>query len=400
MKMKNKIKVLRIMHRINIGGPTYHAAYLTNGLNNHGFETKLISGNIDENEKNGEYILIENNVKVTYVKSMYRKISIIRDIKSYFQIKKIIKEYQPDIVHTHAAKSGAIGRLAAILSNVPIIIHTFHGHTFHSYFNKFKTYIFIMIEKFLASKSTKIIAISNLQKLDLIKYKICEPKKISVINLGFDLKKFSQNTAVKRKIFRDEFNLKDDEIAIGIIGRLDPIKNHKLFIESIKYVNENSNKKVRAFVVGDGQELDNLKKLCSELNLGYNTNLDEEFNEMICFTSWRNDIDIINSGLDIITLTSLNEGTPVSLIEAQASSKPIVSTNVGGIKDIVLKDESALICDNSDGNQFKLLLLKCVNDKSLRDYLSSNGYEFVINRYTKENLINNIANLYNELYEK
>lgn len=388
------------MHRINVGGPTYHAAYLTSGLNKYGFKTKLISGNIDGNEKNGEYILKDNNIEVSYVKSMFRKISLINDIKSYFQIKKIIKEFQPDIVHTHAAKSGAIGRLAANSCNIPIIIHTFHGHTFHSYFNKLKTLFFINIERYLASISDNIIAISNMQKLDLLKFKICDSKKISVINLGFDLKKFSVDVDTKRNKFRNEFNVKNDEIAIGIIGRLDPIKNHKLFLKSIKYLKEKSKKKVRAFIIGNGKEFQNLNNLCDELGLEYNNPSDDKFDKIISFTSWRDDIDVINAGLDIITLTSLNEGTPVSLIEAQASSKPIVSTNVGGIQDVVMKNKSALICKNSSDKDFKKLLLKCVDDKSLRDSLSSSGLDFVSRKFTKSILINNIANLYFKLYEE
>ncbi|MBT7622986.1 MAG: glycosyltransferase, partial [Flavobacteriaceae bacterium] len=155
-----RIRILRIMHRINIGGPTHHAGYLTKYLNNDEFETLLISGIINKDEESGEHILNEIGVKVEYVKNMGRSINLLKDIKSYFEIKGIIKKFRPHIVHTHAAKSGTLGRLAAISENIPLIIHTFHGHVFHSYFGKFKTKIYLLIERYLAKKSDKIIAIS------------------------------------------------------------------------------------------------------------------------------------------------------------------------------------------------------------------------------------------------
>ncbi len=385
------------MHRINVGGPTYHAAFLCSGLNDYDFETKLISGNIDSSEKSGEYILNQYSVNVTYVKNMFRKISLFKDFVSFFEIRKIIKQYKPDIVHTHAAKSGFIGRLAAKSLDVPIIVHTFHGHIFHSYFGKFKTYFFILLERFLALISDSIIAISNSQKNDLIKYKIVNKKKISVINLGFDLEKFNSNKKKKRAKFRKKYNLKENEIAIGIIGRLDPIKNHRLFIDSIKFVKSNTNKIIKAFIIGDGRQKLELMDYCKKIGLIYN-NRDEDCD--INFTSWINEIDVANAGLDIIALTSLNEGTPVSLIEAQASSKPVVCTNVGGVADVVRKNKTALVCDHPENEDFKRLLLACVNDIKLRNRLSKRGFSYVSKKFSKQRLISDISKLYLNIYEK
>ena len=179
------------MHRVNVGGPTYHAAYLTKHLNNNNFETLLVSGNLNIGEKSGEYILKELGVKVNYIKNMYRPINLKKDLRAYYELRKIIKKYKPHIVHTHAAKSGALGRLAAIHEKTPIIIHTFHGHVFHSYFGVLKTNIYLYIERYLAKKSTKIIAISELQKNELVnEFNICSNNKINVVPLGFDLNKF------------------------------------------------------------------------------------------------------------------------------------------------------------------------------------------------------------------
>tara|TARA_B100001250_G_scaffold149451_1_gene128048 strand:+ start:45935 stop:47098 length:1164 start_codon:yes stop_codon:yes gene_type:complete len=385
------------MHRINIGGPTYHAAYLTKFLDKEIFETLLISGNINDNEESGEYILNEMDVSVKYINNMYRKINLFRDYYAYKEIKKIIKLYNPDIVHTHAAKPGFIGRLAANNLKVPIIIHTFHGHVFHSYFNFFKTRLFIFLERFLAKKTTKIIAISNAQKNELSKiYKIAKPEKIQIINLGFNLERFSTNTEVKRDTFRNEFNLKDDEIAIGIIGRLTAIKNQILFLDVIKFLKNNSSKEIKAFIIGDGEDRSILESYAMKIGLEYTTERNKEHLKELCFTSWRKDIDVINCGLDIICLTSLNEGTPVSLIEAMAAGKPIVSTNVGGVEDIVEDSNNGFLVNNNVAD-FSDKVLKLVESKTLRDKMSSMSKKKATEKFSYLRLVDDIENLYKTL---
>ena len=192
-------RVLRILNRLNLGGPTYNASYLTKYLEPE-FETKLIVGSIDESEASSQHIVESLGIEPEYLPEMQREISPVKDRKAYKKLKQIIKEFKPDIVHTHAAKSGALGRLAASHLNVPVILHTFHGHVFHSYFNPIKTKAFIQIERHLASKSNKIIAISPLQKKELSEdFKICASEKIEIIRLGFDLNKFNTDQFQKRK---------------------------------------------------------------------------------------------------------------------------------------------------------------------------------------------------------
>ena len=227
-------KILRILNRFNVGGPTYNVAYLTKYLSDE-YETKLIGGLKEKSEASSEYILQNLDIDYQIIPEIQRGISLGRDYKAYKKVVKIIQETKPDIVHTHASKAGMIGRMAAIRCHVPYIFHTFHGHVFHSYFGKAKTQFFICIERYLARKSTAIIAISDTQKYELgTVYKICKPEKIEVVNLGFDLKRFSENTEEKRKQFREKYSVADDEIAIGIVGRLAAIKNHKLFIDAIE----------------------------------------------------------------------------------------------------------------------------------------------------------------------
>lgn len=383
-------KILRIINRFNLGGPTYNAAYLTKYLEND-YETLLIGGKHEKSEKSSMHILDNLGLKPIIIEEMQRSIHPIMDRIALKKIKDIIIEFKPDIVHTHAAKAGALGRKAAYELGVKQIYHTFHGHVFHSYFGKIKTNIYKKIERNLAKKSTKIIAISEIQKQELSEvYKICSKEKIEVIPLGFDFRKFYENQTEKRKDFRKKWKIKDDEIAIGIIGRLVPIKNHVFFINVINKVISKSNTSLRIFVVGDGEEKENIIRKVSAHNLDYS--IDDKI-ATIQFTSWIKEIDEVNAAMDIICLCSLNEGTPVSLIEAQASGKPIVTTRTGGIENIVVENKTALISDNNDLNKFTENVMSLIKEKDKRTLFSelaikkSKDFDYSI-------LVKNIKRLY------
>ena len=407
-------KVLRIINRFNLGGPTYNAAYLTKYLEPD-FETILVGGEKDISEESSEYILEKLNIKSIVIPEMRRSINPLLDWKAYWKIVALIKEHKPDIVHTHAAKAGAIGRLAAINLKVPIILHTFHGHVFHSYFNRIITLTYKVIERYLAKRSSKIIAISELQKKELASdHKICNSDHIEVIPLGFDLTRFNEGKQEKRQTFRTFFNLDEDTIAIGIIGRLVPIKNHQLFLEAIKYITENTNKKIRAFIIGDGEDREKIKDQCIQLGLSYDcssslTEFDNKLNNSqlnsiepnnsnIAFTSWIKNVDFAFNGLDIITLSSLNEGTPVSIIEAQAACKPIVTTPVGGVGNIVIPNKTALLSDGSSQSYCENLFNLVQND-NLRNEMGKEGWNFVENRYSHTRLASDMKKLYLNLIQ-
>lgn len=386
-------KILRIINRFNLGGPTYNAAYLTKYLETD-YETLLIGGQHDESEKSSMHILDNLGLKPIIIPEMQRSLNPYKDQIAYKKIQNIIKEFNPDIVHTHAAKAGALGRRAAYKMGVKQIYHTFHGHVFHSYFGSFKTRIFKEIEKNLAKKSTKIIAISEIQKSELSKiHKICPEKKIEVIPLGFDLERFNTDKDSKRKEFRKKWNLKENEIAIGIIGRLVPIKNHTFFIDAIQEVIKYSKVPIRAFIVGDGEEKQNIINYIKNKKLDFSLDYSPATFHL---TSWIKEIDKVNSGMDIICLTSLNEGTPVSLIEAQASGKPIVSTKTGGIENMVLENKTALLSEKNDLDNFSKNLLSLVNDSNKRKLFSKFGLE-KSKDFHYHQLVNNIKNLYEKI---
>lgn len=200
----------------------------------------------------------------------------------------------------------------------------------------------------------------------------------------------------KRAMFRKKYSLDDDEIAIGIIGRLVPIKNHNLFLKSIRYVKDNSSKKIRAFIIGDGEERKNIELEAKKLKIDF-TDLENKKATLI-FTSWIKDIDIAFSGMDIVALTSSNEGTPVSLIEAQAAGKPIVTTRIGGVGDITISNKTALWCENGNPEDYFNKLLSLIEKKDLRDALSIEGPKHVESVFHYEKLVKNMDELYKTFF--
>lgn len=391
-------KVLRIINRFNLGGPTYNVAYLSKYLE--GYDTLLVGGEKDESEDSSTFITSSLGLEPVIIEEMKRKIDPVQDIAAYKKIKSIIKEYKPDIVHTHASKAGTLGRLAAFSCKVPKVVHTFHGHVFHSYFGVATTTFYKNIERYLAKRSDAIIAISDKQKVELSEiHNICSPSKISVIPLGFDLVKFNSNIDTKRISFRQKYDLKDEVICIGIIGRLVPVKNHLLFIKSFHQLTQRTNKKAKAFIVGDGELRESLFDLCKSLGLSYSY-INEPNNEaQVIFTSWIKEVDQVLAGIDIAALTSFNEGTPVSLIEAQACNKPIVTTNVGGIENVVIPNTTALLCKNDDLQEFTDALLKVVENDSLRSKMGTDGWIFVKDHFHYTRLCKDMKVLYDRLLE-
>lgn len=385
-------KVLRIINRFNIGGPTYNATFLTKYLDGE-YETLLIGGNPEKDESDSLHILEEYGLSPLLIHEMQRIPNIKSDRAAYKKIKEIINEFKPDIVHTHAAKAGALGRRAAFACKVPVVVHTFHGHVFHSYFGKVKTRIFKFIERRLARKSDGIIAISELQKHELSEiHKICPASKITVIPLGFDLEKFHVNREEKRKITRSRYGIENDEIAVAIVGRLAPIKNHSLFLDSVEQVLEKTSKKVRVFIVGDGEEKEKIESRVKTIN--------SRFQNKIQLTSWIKDIGEFNAGMDILCLTSDNEGTPVSLIEAQAGNLPVVTTDVGGVRDIVLNGETGWIVPKNNVSEFSEKLLLLIEDDVERNRLSQNGWDFVREKFHYTTLISNMERFYKVLLDR
>lgn len=390
-------RVLRIINRLNLGGPTFNAANLTKYLAPE-FETRLLAGLKDDSEASSEFIVRDLGLEPANIPNMHRALNPLKDRQAYLTIREAVRTFKPDIVHTHAAKAGALGRLAAIHEGVPVILHTFHGHIFHSYFNPVKTRVFLEIERWLAKRSSCIIAISEEQRRELCEdFRIAPPEKFAVVPLGFDLNRFHENLDEKRARFRAEFQVPDDTVAIAIVGRLVPVKNHAMFLQGLQHVLQNTQKPVRAFIVGDGESRAVVEQTAASLGISFSVETDTTHDKPLVFTSWRRDVDVVYAGADLVALTSLNEGTPVSLIEAQAANKPIVSTRVGGISDVVIEGETALLCESEDAATFGKRLLELVTDDARRLGMGQSGYEHVMAKYHYTRLVEDVRQLYHRL---
>lgn len=390
-------RILQIVNRLNLGGITYNAASITARLRPE-HETMLVAGMKDDQEESSEFMLNNLGLEAVYIPDMRREINLKADFKAYKHLLKIIREFKPDVVHTHAAKAGILGRLAARRAGVKVIVHTFHGHVFHSYFGKFKTRFFLEIERFLARLSHGIIAISELQKKELCEiYKVCACEKIHIVELGYDLYPFQNDVEKKRADFRNKYYVADDVILVGMIGRLVPIKNITLFIDCWEDLVKVNGSKIKAFIIGDGEQRFDLQEHCRKLGLKISTPENQDNDANLVFTSWIHQIDWAMAGIDILALTSLNEGTPASLIEAQAAGKPIVSSKVGGIANIVIEGETAFLVEAGDKKAFTQTLQKLIQDADLRAKMKLAGPQFALNRFHYQRLTEDIRTLYNKL---
>jgi len=390
-------RVLRILNRLIIGGPALNATYLTRYMAPE-WETMLVIGGKDDHEQDATHLTERLGIEPVVVPEMKRAISPGQDRAAYKQVKALIKDFRPDVVHTHAAKSGAIGRLAAVACKVPVVVHTFHGHVFHSYFGPAKTRAFIEIERYLARRSSGIIAISDIQKRELsADYRIAPAEKIEVIPLGLDLNRFAENGAEKRARFRERFGLRNEEIAIGIIGRVVPVKNHALFVEAAARVRAQTRAPLRFVVIGDGDARPEMEAAFAAAGIDYTYFPDNPRPAQAICTSWQTEVDEVLAGLDIVALSSHNEGTPVSLIEAQAAGRPVVSTAVGGVADAVPDGQSGYVVQPGDAAAFADGLLALVADAALRTRMGMAGREYVMQRYSYQRLVRDMDGYYRRL---
>jgi len=384
-----KLKILRIITRLNIGGPAIHAALLTGTLDGGEFESRLLCGRVSGNEGDMRYVAEHYGVKPFYVPFLAREINPFADMLALWHIFRHIRAYRPDIVHTHTAKAGTLGRIAAYLAGVPVKVHTFHGNIFRGYFDRKRTRLFIGIERMLAKRTNAVISISSLQRGEIVaKYAIAEPGRCRVVRLGFDLERFLLSDR-KKNVFRKKFKFAENDILIGIIGRLVPIKNHKMFIDAACHIMRRAEpglaERLKFVIVGDGGLRDELALYARFKGLA---------NKMF-FPGWIKNIDEVYADMDIVALSSINEGTPVSLIEAMASSKPVVATDVGGVKDAL--GGIGLLVRPGDYKAMAAKMLELASSAGQREKLGGLGRELVKDIYSKGRLVSELKTLYREL---
>jgi glycosyltransferase involved in cell wall biosynthesis len=410
-------KVIRIIARLNVGGPAKHVVWLTSGLHEAGFATLLIAGKVPEGEEDMSYFADHMGVTPRYIPEMSREISL-NDAVTIRKLYRLFLHERPDIVHTHTAKAGTVGRIAGFfyrwLTPGTLIgkprqckfVHTYHGHVFHSYYGRAQTRVFLAIERLLAKVATdRIIVVSNQQSIEIgEKFRVGRRGQIKVIPLGLDLDIFSADHAQRRARFRQELCIPDDAILVGIVGRLTEIKNHEMFLNVVarlKAVDPACRRQgaVRFIVIGDGLLRETLERQKQSLGLDAD----------VIFVGSRKDPEFFYPALDVVTLTSRNEGTPLTLIEAMANARPVVATSVGGVVDLlgdVVEDGPYRVCRRGisvpagDEEAFVAALSRIIRDRSLQQELGTRGLEFVEVNYSKERLFEDIKSLYGELLNR
>ncbi len=391
-------RILRILNRLIIGGPALNAAYLTRYMAPE-WETKLVIGGKDDHEQDADHLTQKLGIEPVVIGEMKRAIRFSEDRAAYQKLKKIITDFRPDVVHTHAAKSGALGRLAAHACGVPVVVHTFHGHVFHSYFGPVKTCLFLQTERYLARRSSGIIAISDIQKSELADtYRICPTEKISVIPLGLDLDAFGQDGPEKRSDFRKQYGLEDAALVITIVGRIVPVKNHPLFVEMAARVAAAApGQNIRFLIVGDGDARPAMEAAFRKTPVSYAYFPENQAPAQALCISWSREVDRVFAASDIVVLTSFNEGTPVSMIEAQAAGKPVVCTQVGGVADIIADGVSGFVVPTGDASAFTEAVLKLVGDADLRRRMGEAGKKAVLSRFSYQRLVGDMDGYYRRL---
>jgi len=391
MGWQRQIGIARIIARLNVGGPAIQAILMTEAFRARGYDTVLITGQVARGEANMHYLAQANEVEALTIPALSRSISF-KDLVSFLQIARILRRRRPVIVHTHTAKAGTLGRLAALIVRVPIRVHTFHGHVFNGYFSPLATRVFLMIERFLARRTDCIIAISESQKRELTDtYRIAPEHKVVVVPLGLDLAAFLQVKGPDGTV-HSAIHCEPSDPLVGWVGRLTAIKAPSLFLDCVPLVKE-SLPATHFVIVGGGE----LRSEC-EQRLGR-----EGLRDSVALLGWRRDLPKIYAGLDVVVCTSINEGTPVALLEAMASGRAIVSTDVGGVRDLMagipIPVEGMELFENGilvprDPYLVARAIRYVLDNPQRRRAMGQAGRQFVRNRFSQVRLADDLERLY------
>lgn len=387
------VPVVRIITRLNIGGPSIQATRLTSALESHGFTTTLIHGRLGEGEGDMSY-LIAPGTRAIYLDSLCRPLSPLNEVRALLAVYRELQRARPRIVHTHMAKAGLIGRVAAVLYNLTRgtaprarVVHTYHGHVLEGYFSALMTHIFISLERLLARASDRIVAISPAIERELRDgFRIGRSEQYCVVPLGFDLSSFAAVDDAARVRARRELNVPESAEVISTVGRLTAIKQHRLLIDTVARA-ARTRPNVLALIAGDGELRNDLEAYAGAVGVA----------DRVRFLGWRRDLATIYAATDVFVLTSRNEGTPVALIEAMASGVPGVSTDVGGVKDVITSDEVGARVADGDADALAARVVHYLVDDDLRRGTGARARAAVLDRYSIDRLVRDITVLYRDL---
>jgi glycosyltransferase involved in cell wall biosynthesis len=390
-------RIARIITRLNIGGPSVQAIELTTRLGDRGYRTVLAHGRLGEGEGDMRYLLegrASPAADVVEIPQLRRRIAPVDDLRAVAQIYGVLRRFQPAIVHTHMAKAGSAGRLAALAYNRTMpraqrarLVHTYHGHVLDGYFGPAATRTFVGIEQLLARATDRIVAISPQIRDELLEgFHIGRAGQYRVVPLGFDLTTLAALDDTSRQAARAALGLAAGAHVVTTVGRLTAIKQHGLFLEAAQLISSRDAAAI-FLIVGDGELRPELENLARTMGIGDRTR----------FLGWRRDLASIYGATDVFLLTSRNEGTPVALIESLAAGVPGVSTDVGGVRDVVNSSAVGLLAPPGDARALASDVQTLLADRDRRRRMGDAGRESVVARYGIDRLVRDVDALYREL---
>lgn len=384
---RRRVRVLRIIARLNVGGPAHHVSILSGRLDTERYDTLLLAGRLGPGEGSFEELAARYGTQLGYVDGLGPEIDPVADARALLSLVATIRSFRPHIVHTHTAKAGALGRLAArlALGPRPIVVHTYHGHVLTGYFGPLRTGIFRTVERALAPMTDCLIGVSGATVDDLVALRIAPRARFCAIPIGLDLDAFLRAEAADGEAFRREVGAEPGDVLAVFVGRLAPIKRVDVLLEAVSAVRRTA-APIRLAVVGDGELRNDLEAQAHALGL----------DAAVTFCGFRNDLPQIAAACDIAVLSSDNEGTPVALIEAAAASRPAVSTRVGGVPDIV-RPQTGLLVEPGDPAALGTALAKLAGDRGLRERMGRAARAHVGERYCAERLVGDVDELYTQL---
>jgi len=386
---EDKIRVLRVIGRLNIGGPSIHVVNLAAGLDSDRYEQLLVIGRESPAEGSMLDYALSRGVWPHRIQQIVTAFNLApRDGVALKRLFSLMRFYRPHIVHTHTAKAGLLGRMAAHLAGVPIIVHTFHGHVLHGYYGPVQNWALRRMEKSLAWFSHRLVTVSEQIKKELIAYGVARADRITVIPLGLDLEPYL-HAETRRGEFRREMGLSSGTRLVGIVGRIFPVKNHALFLESAARIAA-AEPAARFVVVGDGMLRFALEQQARELGIA----------DLVLFTGWRSDLARIYADLDVLVVSSNNEGTPLSAIEAMAASCPVVATRVGGVPDLISDNETGRLVPPGDADGIAGAVLELLQSPEAAQEIGRKAMISARERFDVKRLVHDVDHLYRELLDE
>jgi glycosyltransferase involved in cell wall biosynthesis len=380
-----RVRVLRVIARLNVGGPALHAVLLTERLDPGRFESRLVTGRVGAAE--GDYLELHGRELdgVISIPSLGRDVRGGRDWTALWQLVRLMRVFRPHVVHTHTAKAGALGRLAAALCRVPVIVHTYHGHVFDGYFSPLKTRLIVGVERLLARRTDAIVTVTERVRRDVLARGIGRPEQVIVVPLGLDLERMVAAPA-RRGELRLELGLAPETPLVGIVARLAAVKAHEVFLQAVRTIAPVRPDAV-FLIVGDGERRGPLEAMARDLGL----------DRRVRFLGWRADLDRLYADLDVVVLTSKNEGSPVALIEAMAAGRPVVSTRAGGVEDVVTDGESGRLVPVGDTAAVARAIVDLIEHPDEAAKLGAAGRHAVMTRFGSARLVADVDRLYGRL---